>query len=252
MMISKAHLKQIKALHLKKNRDADKLFLVEGVKPVCELIMQHSTILKEVLATKDFILEHGGLMNNNSIHFIELSEEDLKQASTMSTPNKVIAVCNYFEGEKENSEGKVRLYLDDIRDPGNFGTIIRSADWFGMKEVYCSENSCDLYNPKVIQSTMGSFARVKVIYISLEELMKNSGIKKIFGAVLGGENIYKKKLESGIIVIGNEASGISHENLKLISDKITIPSASSGGSESLNAAMATSIILSEFYRTRYS
>ena len=140
------------------------------------------------------------------------------------------------------------LYLDDIRDPGNFGTIIRLADWYGISTVFCSDNSCDLYNPKVIQATMGAFARVNIIYISLKEAINKYAVKNVYGAVLNGKSIYYEKLQNGIIVIGNEANGISPGNLQLINRSITIPAQQTSGTESLNAAMAASIITSEFFR----
>lgn len=246
-MISKNRLKQIRTLHLKKNRDAESLFLAEGLKTVTELLEHNPDTIHELFATVDFIEENNALLKKNKVNFSEISGEELKQISTQVTPNKVLAVCHYFNKEQNNLVN-FSLYLDEIRDPGNFGTIIRLANWFGISTIYCSENSCDFYNPKVIQSTMGAFMRVNVVYTSLNKVIKDNGIKIVYGAVLNGKNIYTEKLEKGIIVIGNEASGISAENLNLVNRPITIPSHQENGTESLNAAMAASIITSEFFR----
>jgi TrmH family RNA methyltransferase len=140
------------------------------------------------------------------------------------------------------------LYLDDIRDPGNLGTIIRIADWFGINQVFCSKQCTELYNPKTLQATMGAVLRVNVEYIDFENLLLKNKSLPVYGAVLNGENIYQTELKNGIIVIGNEANGISEVILKQITLPITIPSASINGSESLNAANACAIICSEFHR----
>lgn len=140
------------------------------------------------------------------------------------------------------------MYLDDVRDPGNLGTIIRLADWFGVSTLFISPGTCDVYNPKVIQSTMGAFLRVKLITCELGDLKEKYRIPKIFGAVLNGKNLYQEELRHGLIVIGNEANGISEENLKHITQSLTIPSNQQNGTESLNAAMAASIITAEFFR----
>jgi TrmH family RNA methyltransferase len=249
-MISKNQIKQIQALHLKKHRDVSKLFLVEGVKTVKELLQHRSEAIKELYATNDFIQNNLNILQSKKIRFYEISEVELKQISVQTTPNNVLAICDFFETEsiKFDFETSYSFYLDDIRDPGNFGTIIRLADWFGVSTIFCSPNSCDFYNPKVIQSTMGAFLRVNVIYVSLADLIKSNKINNVYGAVLNGKNIYTEKLNNGIIVIGNEANGISDKNIELINKPITIPSHHANGTESLNAAMATSIITSEFFR----
>jgi len=248
-MISKNHAKQIQSLHLKKNRDNSRLFLVEGVKTVKELL-EHGKMIKELFATSSFLYNNIQLIKQNKISFFEVSESELKQISMQTTPNSVLAVCHFFDDNKStfNFNSGFSLYLDDIRDPGNFGTIIRLADWFGISNVFCSEDSCDFYNPKVIQSTMGAFLRVKIIYTPLENIISENKISNVYGAVLNGKNIYKEKLANGIVVIGNEANGIGAKNLKLINKAITIPSLHPDGAESLNAAMAASIITSEFFR----
>ncbi|MBA3663001.1 MAG: RNA methyltransferase [Bacteroidetes bacterium] len=252
-MISKNQIRQIQALHQKKFRDNQKLFLAEGVKMVKEIVESNHTIIQELFATADFIFEHENILKSSGIKYNEISDKELEQISSLASPNKVLAVCNYFGETKTEVDFKkfFSLYLDDIRDPGNFGTIIRLADWYGIGTIFCSPTSCDLYNPKVIQSTMGAFLRVKVAYLPLEKIITDNNVGLIYGAVLKGKNIYAERLTNGLIVIGNEANGISKENLALVNHPITIPSHSANGTESLNAAMATGIIVSEFFRQQH-
>jgi len=183
----------------------------------------------------------------------------LKKISSLTTPNEVLAICAIPENKLNVSElkNKLTLVLDDIRDPGNLGTIIRIADWFGIENIICSLETVDIYNPKVVQATMGSIARVNVFYedlktIFLEALTKNNF--PIYGTVLNGENIFEKSLTSnGFIVIGNESNGISIELLPLINEKISIPTFSvneTNSVESLNAAIATAIVCTEFKRRK--
>ncbi len=249
-MISKNQIKQIQTLHLKKNRDAERLFLAEGIKTVTELLLHRTEMIKALFATPAFIDENAGLIAKNNIEATSISEIELKKISVQTTPNSALAICSFFKEQElaYNFDLKYSFYLDDIRDPGNFGTIIRLADWYGISTIFCSNSTCDLYNPKVIQATMGAFLRVKIIYLPLPDVIKNYKIKTVYGAVLNGKNIYKEKLNNGLIVIGNEANGINEENLKLITQSLTIPSHQASGTESLNAAMATAIITSEFFR----
>jgi TrmH family RNA methyltransferase len=251
-MISKNQIKEIQSLHLKKQRDEKRLFIVEGLKNIIEIVTRKPECIFEILATDEFLKNHGAVLNIGNIKYQPISEDDLKKISLQNSPNQVLAVCNYFEQHTETKIGKtgVSFFLDDIRDPGNFGTIIRLAAWFGISRVYCSHESCDLYNPKVIQSTMGAFLHVHVVYTTLHKLASENPSINIYGAVLDGQNIYDEKLQEGIIVIGNEANGICDENLKLLTHKITIPSAGNPGAESLNAAMAASILASEFFRNQ--
>ncbi|MEI8136233.1 MAG: RNA methyltransferase [Bacteroidota bacterium] len=249
-MLSKNQIKEIQSLHLKKHRDNENLFIVEGVKSVNEVLSQSASIVSKIFATKEFLYSHNSQINKLKIDFLEITEEELQKISLQSNPNQVLALCNYFEEQSStlNFANEFSFYLDDIRDPGNFGTIVRLADWFGIKTLFCSIASCDCYNPKVIQSTMGAFMRVKIVYCELESLIESEKIENIYGAVLTGSNIYTEKLKNGLIIIGNEANGISDENLKFINKSITIPSRQTNGTESLNAAMASSIIASEFFR----
>jgi TrmH family RNA methyltransferase len=249
-MLSKNQIKEIQSLQLKKFRDAKKLFIAEGVKTVSEIIERQPILLQEIFATADFIESNKINLRRLNLRFSEITEAELKKISLQSTPNNVLAICSYLNADPGvyNFDSNFSFFLDDVRDPGNLGTIVRLADWFGITTIFCSPNSCDFYNPKVIQSTMGAFLRVKLIYIDLPGLIAQHKIKRIYGAVLNGKNIYKENLENGLIVIGNEANGISDDNLKLINNLITIPSDKSNGTESLNAAIASSIIASEFYR----
>lgn len=249
-MLSKNQIKEIQSLHLKKQRDKKKLFIAEGIKSVSELLQHAPSIVKELFAIPDFIHSHQNELIESKVNATLISEEELRKISLQSNPNAVLAVCHYFEEENSdfNFNSNFSLYLDDVRDPGNLGTIIRLADWFGISTIFVSKDSCDFYNPKVIQSTMGAFLRVKIKVADLQEIIIKNKVLHIYGAVLEGKNIYKQKLQHGIIVIGNEANGISEENLKLINHAITIPSHLQNGTESLNAAMAASIITSEFFR----
>lgn len=249
-MISKSRLKQIKGLHTTRSRKEESLFLAEGEKTVLELLNNRAAQIEEVFAVSEFIEANFQLLKSSQVLFSEIKESDLERISTLKTPNKTLAVCHVFtEKDFQRTEKEyLSLYLDEIKDPGNFGTILRLADWFGIHRVYASQGSCDLYNPKVIQSTMGAFMRVHVVYSELKDVIKNNSFSNVYGAVLEGNSLYAEKLKEGLLVIGNESSGISSENLNLIPNKITIPSHSESGTESLNAAMATSIIVSEFYR----
>ncbi|MES2516012.1 MAG: RNA methyltransferase [Bacteroidota bacterium] len=249
-MISKNQIKHIQSLHSKKNREAEASFIIEGIKLVTEFIHSQKFAIHQVFATSDYIENNKTLIENKEINYIEITEEELKKISLQTSPNKVLAIV------KESKEvlnayllaDSTTLFLDDIRDPGNLGTIIRIADWFGISQVICSPNCTELYNPKTLQASMGAVLRVNTIYQSFEELLPKTNGIPIYGAVLEGENIYTSTLKHGLIVIGNEANGISAEILKHISNPVTIPAASQNGSESLNAANACAIICSEFHR----
>lgn len=249
-MISKNQIKHIQSLHSKKNREQEGLFIIEGIKLVTEFIGYHKYTVKEVFATAEYLNSYKSLLVNNHIAFTEISEEELKKISLQTAPNQVLAIVNVANQELDIAalSSSTTLYLDDIRDPGNLGTIIRIADWFGIKQVICSPNCTELYNPKTLQASMGAVLRVNVFSIPFNELLPQIKDLPIYGAVLEGKNIYTSQLKNGIIVIGNEANGISDEVLKHITHRITIPAANSNGSESLNAANACAIICSEFHR----
>jgi RNA methyltransferase, TrmH family len=249
-MLSKNQVSEIRALHQKKQRELRRLFIAEGVKTVLELLTHGPQLITHLYGTPDFSEQHHALLKSNKISFTSVSASELERISLLEKPNQVFAVCEYLnEPDLTFDFGSgFSLYLDGIRDPGNFGTLLRLADWYGIPKLFCSEDSCDLYNPKVIQASMGAFLRVEVAYIPLAHLISENGIKTVFGALLNGADLYKEKLQAGLIVIGNEANGISKENLGLVNHPITIPAAPSNKTESLNAAMAAGIICSEFFR----
>lgn len=249
-MISKNHVKHIQQLHSKKYREEHALFIIEGIKIVTEFLNSDRYKISEILALPEFIGVNKNLIIEKNILYTEINEEELKKISTQQSPNQVLAIVQspiqsvtHFDSKKELS-----LFLDDIRDPGNLGTIIRIADWFGIKHVFCSLHCTELYNPKTLQATMGAILRIQVTYTTFDDLYAVNIHAPIYGAILTGENIYTKKLTKGIIVIGNEANGISDAVLKHLTSPITIPSATINGSESLNAANACAIICSEFHR----
>lgn len=249
-MISKNEIKYIQALHLKKNRDSQGLFIIEGIKSVTEFILNNSTKVKYVFATAEYLQQHSKFLEQKGVSFTEVTFDELKKISLQSSPNQVLAII-YKREEKLNNQllqKEITIFLDDIRDPGNFGTIIRIADWFGLKQIICSKNTTELYNPKTLQASMGAILRTNVIYMDFEDVLSASGNITVYGAVLNGKNIYTTKLEKGIIVIGNEANGISENILSKLNQSISIPAAPNNGSESLNAANACAIICSEFHR----
>lgn len=249
-MLSKNQIKDLQALHLKKMRDAQKLFIAEGVKTVVELLTTKPALAHKVYANAEFAKTYADTIQAAAVTLVEITDDELKKISLQSNPNQVLAVCHYHQDipNQVNFSTSFSLYLDDIRDPGNFGTIMRLADWYGIRTLFCSHQSCDVYNPKVIQASMGAFLRVNVVYGSLYDLCNRNTISSVYGAMLNGNNLYKEHLQNGLIVIGNEANGVHPENLKYITCPLTIPKHHGSGAESLNAAMAASILVSEFYR----
>ena len=240
-MVSKNQIKLITSLVQKKYRKQHQLFFAEGAKVIQELLDSNFK-LEQIYYTKPMfsaILESKKEL---------ISDSDLKKISALSSPNDCLAIFKIPEEKKINNEGLI-IALDDIRDPGNLGTIIRLCDWFGISQIVCSEQTVDIYNPKVIQATMGSVARVNVSYVNLE-LYLSEAKTAIFGTFMDGENIYKKQLpQEGIIVLGNEANGISKGVENKITQKIAIPRFGNLQlTESLNVATATAIVLSEFRR----
>jgi len=244
-MLSKTHTKYIQSLQHKKFRDESGLFIAEGPKVVLDLLNSRNFICKEVFALNEwFDLNE----NIKSIHtgtlFVEVKDFELKKISALSTSHSVLAV---FEKRKQDSglkiTNKLTLALDMVQDPGNLGTIIRIADWFGIENIICSEGCADMYNSKVVQSTMGSLGRVNIIYTDLEAWLQQNKKIRIYAASLEGVSIKSiGKLHEGIIIIGNEAHGISESVMQQVNKKMTIPK--TGAAESLNAAVATGIILS--------
>lgn len=241
-MLVKSKLKYIQSLGQKKFRQQEGLFIAEGPKLINELLAMKSSGIIEIYALKEWIDIHKQEVDKYVV--VAISEKELEKISQLTTPNQVLAIVKQFsENEDFDFKNKITLALDNIQDPGNMGTIIRIADWFGVDQIVCNINSADMYNPKVVQATMGSIARVKVMYTDLEGwLYQQKGIS-IYAAMLDGENVTTmKKIKNGIIVIGNESNGISEEVLKSVTKIITIPQ--KGKAESLNAAVATGIIFS--------
>jgi len=241
-MLVKSKVKYIQTLGHKKFRDDEGVFIAEGPKLVKDLLGIKTVVIIEVFATKDWITENADLLQE--IPVIEITEADLEKISHLTTPNKVLAIVRQFDnGQLPTATGKVTLVLDNLQDPGNLGTIIRTADWFGVQEIICSLDTADLYNPKVVQSTMGSLGRVKVFYTDLSKWLSAQKDVGIFAATLKGKDITGiAKVKEAIIVIGNESKGVSAEILNLADVNITIPQ--KGKAESLNAAVAAGIILS--------
>ena len=241
-MLVKQKIKYIQTLGQKKFREQEGLFIAEGPKLVNELLEADAIAVKEVYALKEWV-DNNPVLSANII-ITEISEQELEKISQLATPNKVLAIVQQYEVSGEiTTKDSIILALDNIQDPGNLGTIIRIADWFGIKQIVCSLDSADMYNPKVVQSTMGSIARVNVFYTDLKEWLGAQKNIPIYAASLNGENItIIKKINEGIIIIGNESKGISDEIMKLAKVRITIPA--KGKAESLNAAVATGIILS--------
>ena len=248
--ISNNEIKRVKALQQKKVRDAEGLFIVEGEKMVQEAADSPFDVIQVY-------------------HRNEIGEDAMGRISALASPSPVLAVVKkpadmYVDDVAQLApvlkEGGLYLALDTIRDPGNLGTILRIADWFGIKAVFAAKDTVDVFNPKVVQSTMGAIFRVKMHYVDLPSLAKivlASG-GKLYGTFLDGKNIYQRELSNGeeapsVIVIGNESNGISDAMAELVSDRLYIPPypADDPGSESLNAAIATSITVAEFRRRKY-
>jgi TrmH family RNA methyltransferase len=242
-MLVKSQVKYIQSLGQKKSRDESGVFIAEGPKIVSELLQEIPGQVQQVLGLKEWLTDHSKLLQG--IDVIEISPAELEKISQLQTPNQVLAVLRKFDEVSEiNGDGKLILALDTIQDPGNLGTIIRIADWFGIEHIVCDRDSADHYNPKVVQATMGSIARVKLLYTDLAGWLAQQKTV-IYAAALDGENITTmQKPAEGIIIIGNESKGISPAILQLVTKKITIPQ--KGKAESLNAAVATGIILSHF------
>ncbi len=241
-MLTKSQAKYIQSLGQKKHRDERHMFIAEGPKLVTELLQ--SATVQQLYATEQWIAANNTVAG--AVPVTTVTEAELENISQLTTPNQVLALVPYFEETMfDAGKGKITLVLDTIQDPGNLGTIIRIADWFGVDHIVCSQECADRYNPKVVQATMGSIARVKMMYASLEEWLETQKGICIYAAALEGRNVTDlEKSGEGIIVIGNESKGISPSVMERVNVKITIPG--KGKAESLNAAVATGIILSHF------
>ena len=238
-MISKNQIKFVRQLEQKKYRKKEGLFVAEGPKVVGDLL-RAGFKAHTIFATSEW--------ESQGQTFQEVSDEELRRVSFLQHPQRVLALF-FIPTESVPSVSSLSLALDDVQDPGNLGTIIRIADWFGIDTIYCSENTADAWSPKVVQATMGSIARVNIIYTDLQELISKAQVP-VYGTLLDGQDIYTQKLsKEGIIVMGNEGNGISAPIRKLINRRLLIPQFHEGP-ESLNVAIATAITCSEF-RRRY-
>ena len=240
-MISKNQIKLITSLQQKKQRISHQLFFAEGIKVIQELLDSNFELVNLYTTQNDFneVAESKKVL---------IEESDLKKITALASPNSCLAVFK-IPSEKKIIKSGLILALDAVRDPGNLGTILRLCDWFGIHQLICSKDAVDIYNPKVVQATMGSIARVDVNYVDLEQYITDSNLP-VFGTFMDGDNIYKTQLpQEGMIVMGNEANGISIGIEKLISNRLTIPRFGMlQKTESLNVATATAIVLSEFRR----
>ncbi|MEO6719192.1 MAG: RNA methyltransferase [Ferruginibacter sp.] len=243
-MLSKTYTKYIQSLHHKKYRDAHNSFIAEGSKVVIELLASGKFEAEQLLGREAWLKENEPELRKHYSGPIQVIEDfELEKISALSTPNQVVGVFKKAKQQSAVVKGKLTLALDTIQDPGNLGTIIRIADWFGIHDIVCSQNCVELYNPKVVQSTMGSLGRVNVVYENIVNLLEQHKTIKSIAAALDGRNIKDfDKLKEAILIIGNESKGISTEILEMADEKITIPKI--GGAESLNAAVAAGIILS--------
>jgi len=248
-MISLSKIKLIKSLEQKKFRDETGLFIAEGTKLILDLLSVFQCSI--LVGTHDWLSENKDVI---ATEIIEIEAREFTKISNQKSPQGVLAVFKKRDDtwKPEDLIQKLTLALDDIQDPGNLGTIVRIADWFGITDVFCSEHTADVYNPKTIQATMGALARVRVHSVVLVEFLKACPLNvPVYGTFMDGENVYNKPLSShGIIVMGNEGNGISNEIESLVTDRLLIPNYPVGQltSESLNVGVATALICAEFRR----
>ena len=249
-MLSKALKKQISSLGLKKFRKESGLFVAEGGKTVMDLVAA-GFIPEKIIATTQWLGENR-LAPGTAV--VEIESEEMKQISFQQAPQGVMGIFRQPKHTTDTTapQRELCLALDNVQDPGNLGTIIRIADWFGIENIFCSIGTADAFNPKTIQATMGAIARVKIHYVNLPALLASlKGKAPVYGTFLNGDNIYEKSVENrGIVVMGNEGNGIGEECATHITERLLIPSYPSGRttSESLNVSVATAIICSEFRR----
>ncbi len=242
------------SLQRKKTREEEKLYVVEGDKIVKGYLTEYAPV--KILAANPVFIDSLTTSVKNSIEeIIPTSYEELKRISSLKTPHNALAVVKMPENKPiRNSSKSLCVALDFVQDPGNLGTIIRAAAWFGIKEIYCSENCVDVFNPKTVQASMGAILHVEVVYTDLEKILERSRSENIpvYGATLDGESVYETALKKeGIVLLGNESKGISANLSKYVTNKIKIPffgAKNSRGIDSLNVSMAASIIFSEFLR----
>jgi len=262
-MISKSHIKLIKSLKFKKFRDKHGLFVVEGEKVIKELLAADMSANKmfpiySVFAIPGWLRNYREILSGN-YPVIEATGEDMEKISFLSTPQKTLVLVKIQDNEfnPDSLAGELTLVIDSVQDPGNLGTIVRIAHWYGIPNIICSPKSADLYNPKTIQASMGSFLSARVFYKDLHTFLKycySQTELPIYGTFLSGSNIYTHLLESeGLIVLGNESHGISEELIPYIRSRLNIPAFSAVHKpDSLNVAHAAAIVCSEFRRKKLS
>lgn len=249
-MLSKALQKRISSLENKKQRKESGLFVAEGGKTVLDLIAAGLSV-ERLIATTEWLQQHD---ISPDTEVVEVSHEEMKRISFQQTPQGVMALFHQPQHNIDPTapERELCLALDNVQDPGNLGTIVRIADWFGIENIYCSIGTADIYNPKTVQATMGAIGRVKVHYVDLPAFLDDIKDKvPLYGTFLDGEDIYRKDLKNnGLIIMGNEGNGISKECGAHITERLFIPNYPAGRetSESLNVSVATAIICSEFRR----
>ena len=247
-MLSKNKIKFINALQKKKFRQKYNKFLVEGDKMVLEMLTKGQFKIHSIYALENWLNEHSPLLRQHRDQITQVDERELKSISSLTTPNQVLCILEILNVKLNDTRiaQSLSLVLDNIQDPGNMGSILRTADWFGIEHVFCLQ-CVDVYNPKVVQATMGAFLRVTVIQTDAKAIFERWNELPIYGTFLDGESIYDTKLtQTGFIIIGNEGRGIRPEIESYISHKIKIPAY--GKAESLNAAVATGIVCAEFRR----
>lgn len=244
-MLTKGRIKLIESLKDKKSRIDKKLFVVQGEKSVAELL--HSDFeITDIFGTKDFFGKYRLEITNKRLRFETVEAGELQKIGSLETNDSALAVVRQKSVENSVPKNSLILALCDVRDPGNLGTIMRIADWYGIQDIVASKTTCDIYNPKAINASMGSFLRVTVHYVDLEDFFRQAKLP-VFGALMKGKNIHEIDFpKDGILLIGNESNGIPTPLLSLISEKITIPRF--GEAESLNAGVAAAIILDNWRR----
>lgn len=254
-MLSKAEIKRLSRYKQSKFRNQDNLFVVEGEKMLSELLESEYDI-QAIYAIGQWIEKNKAIIQTKDIanRIIEIDEDDLERISLLSTPNQVYSLVKIPQEEILKQQKGLTIVLDGIKDPGNLGTIIRLADWYAIENIICSQDCVDVYNPKTVQSTMGSIFRVKVKYLDLQEYLQSlPSNHAIYGSIVeGGENIYTKHFqEDSYLIIGSESHGISPEIQQYVNHKITIPRFRTDNKpESLNASIATAIMISEIKRIK--
>ena len=242
-MLVKSQVKYIQNLGHKKFRDADGVFVAEGPKIVNELLQSNILQPVQCFATESWLTAQEGFAKGREKVFIKVDEKELERISFHDSPNQVLAIFTKPVFDQNTKTKGLILLLDAIQDPGNLGTIIRTADWFGIKQIICSPETVDVFNQKVVQSAMGSIIRVEVIYTDLEEYIRLNPGKTVFASSLDGEDLHENiRVTDALLLMGNESKGISPALQSLAAKKIRIPR--KGGAESLNVAVATGILLS--------